>query len=308
MNRMIISSGMPMGITAPSGAGWKLANSTTLALCAAVCAGSLAVAHVQFSSGVSVVEVYATVTDEKGELVKGLTAGDFQLREDGAPQIISAFAAGDFPLNVALALDRSFSMAGERLATTKKAAHTFVDALRPDDRVRIVKIGSTFELADSRTEQHAAIDELDAWGTTALHDSIVGALDVIERDGPARGRHALVLFSDGGDRYSGASAADVVARARRGNVIVFPIAIGRERPELFAELASITGGRSFHLRDGEGLPDAVQTIARELRFQYLLGYAPSRPIAGEKGEWRSIAVKVDRPGTRVRARDGYLVR
>jgi Ca-activated chloride channel family protein len=288
-------------------------NSTTFGLLAAgtialwVCADRSA-AHAQFTSGVSVIEVYAAVADQNGEPVKGLTASDFEVLEDGKPQKISVFAAADFPLNVALALDRSFSMAGERLNLTKKAAHIFIDALRPEDRVRIVRIGSEFEAADARVAQHAAIDQIDAWGTTALHDSIIQSLDLIEGDGPARGRHALVLFSDGTDRYSRATAADVLNRARQANVIVYPIAIGRERPPLFAELAALTGGRSVHLREGKGLGEAAQEIARELRFQYLLGYAPARPLTEDRGSWRSIQVRVERKGVRVRARDGYLVK
>ena len=262
----------------------------------------------QFSSGVSVVEVYVTVTDDKGEPIQGLQASDFQLQEDGTTQTIGVFTAGDFPLNAALALDRSFSMAGERLEATKKAAHTFIDELRPSDRVRIVRIGSEFETEDARTAQHAAIDRIDAWGTTALHDSIIQSLDLIEQDGPARGRHALLLFSDGVDRYSKSTAGDVLKRARGANVIVYPIAIGRERPQLFAELASITGGRSLHLRDARGIQEAVKGIARELRYQYLVGYTPTRPLTEDRGEWRSIAAKVNRPRARVRARDGYLVK
>ena len=287
-------------------------NSITSRLAGAAAVLCLAVVTLQglpqFSSGVSVVEVYATVTDEKGEPVKGLQTSDFQVQEDGTAQAISVFTAGDFPLNVALALDRSFSMAGERLAATKKAAHVFIDELRPSDRVRIVRIGSEFEASDARTAQHTAIDQIDAWGTTSLHDSIIQSLDLIEQDGPARGRHALLLFSDGADRYSKASAADVLTRARQANVIVYPIAIGRDRPELFAELASLTGGRSLHLRDAKGIQDAVKGIARELRFQYLVGYTPSRPLTEDRGQWRSITVKVNRPGVRVRARDGYVVK
>ena len=288
-------------------------NSTTFARAAA---GALALwgcaaqtpAHAQFTSGVSIIEVYAAVVDQKGEPVTGLTSGDFTVLEDGQRQTISVFAAGDFPLNVALALDRSFSMAGERLELTKKAAHAFIDALRPEDRVRIVRIGSEFEAADARVAQHAAIDQIDAWGTTALHDSIIQSLDLIEGGGSARGRHAFVLFSDGADRYSQTSAADVLNRARNANVIVYPIAIGRERPQLFAELALLTGGRSFHLREGKGLDEAVKGIARELRFQYLLGYSPARPLSGDRGGWRSIQVRVERKGLRVRARDGYSVK
>ncbi len=50
--------------------------------------------YVQFTSGVNLVEVYATVTDRQGEPVTGLTASDFHVAEDGAGQTISAFAAG----------------------------------------------------------------------------------------------------------------------------------------------------------------------------------------------------------------------
>ena len=303
---MTISSGMPMPMAAPS-LYWRLVNSITFAsalLVGLTPAGPAA--NSQFVSGVSVVEVYATVTDEKGEPVTGLAAGDFQVLEDGTPQTISTFAAGDFPLNAAIALDRSFSVAGERLEAIKRAAHTFIDAIRPEDRLLIVKIGTTFEVAEARAAQHARIDEVDAWGTTALHDSIIESIDAVESARDARGRHALLIFSDGADRYSRASAADVTARARRSNVIVYPIAIGRDRPALFAELAAITGGRSVYARGGRGLSDAVQSIARELRYQYLLGYAPGRPLSGGKGEWRSIQVKVNRARVRVRARDGYI--
>ena len=66
--------------------------------------------YAQFTSGVNLVEVYATVTDRQGEPVTGLTAGRFPVSEDGARQTITTFAAGEFPLAVAIGLDRSFSM------------------------------------------------------------------------------------------------------------------------------------------------------------------------------------------------------
>ncbi|HXH06875.1 MAG TPA: hypothetical protein VNI83_09830, partial [Vicinamibacterales bacterium] len=59
-------------------------------------------------------------------------------------------------------------------------------------------------------------------------------------------------------------------------------------------------------RNREALDDAVTTITAELRRQYLLGYSPSRPWT-QPGEWRTITVRVARPGVRVRARDGYAV-
>ena len=77
---------------------------------------------------------------------------------------------------------------------------------------------------------------------------------------------------------------------------------------MFAELATLTGGRSFQPPDTAQLNTAMRTIANELRHQYLIGYAPSRPIASGEEQWRTITVRVNRSDVRVRARDGYLAK
>lgn len=79
-------------------------------------------------------------------------------------------------------------------------------------------------------------------------------------------------------------------------------------PSLVQFTSGVTGGRSFHASDPRRLDTALATIARELRYQYQLGYTPGRPIDPAGPAWRSIRVEVTRPGLRVRARDGYLVR
>jgi Ca-activated chloride channel family protein len=269
----------------------------------------LPVAHAQFTSSVNLVEVYASVVDGKGQPVRGLTVDDFEVLEDGEPQRISAFTAGDFPLTAALAVDTSFSMAGKPLTIVKGAARAFLNALRPSDEAVIVGISSQVSVLanaqDTRAEQLSAVDELTAWGTTPLYDAIIAAIDTI--DG-ARGRRALVILSDGDDRYSEATAAGALARARRSNVMVYPVALGRTRPPFFAEISTLTGGRSFHARNLEGLEETLTNVAAQLREQYLLGYSPTRPPQSGANEWRSITVKVKKPGVAVRARDGYYVK
>ena len=281
--------------------GWFAATALAAAIPAAVPA--------QFTSGVNVVEVYASVTDGKGMPVTGLRREDFIVRENGAAQQISTFAEGQFPLSVAVALDRSFSMAGARLEAARAAARLFLGELRAEDESMLIAVGSATEvlapLSRDREGQFRALATLDAFGTTGLHDSIVTALEAIQQ---ARGRRALVLLSDGSDRYSRATASDALARARASDVLVYPVALGRDRPALFAELASLTGGRSFHLPDGRRLQETLREIATELRHQYLLGYSPGRPLEPGSNEWRSIKVTVDRPGVTVRARDGYVVK
>ena len=285
-----------------------LARLAGLAVLAAVLSASTP-GFAQFSSAVNVVEVYATVTDEGGKPVTGLTQDQFVVRENGAPQQISTFSAGQFPLAVAVALDRSFSMRGNRLESARSAARIFLGELRREDESMLLAVGSAAEvvapLTTDRAAQLGVLAKLDAFGTTGLHDAVLTAIDAIQQ---ARGRRALVLLSDGADRYSTASADAVLERARASDVLIYPVAFGRERPALFAEVAALTGGRSFHAADARQLPETMRTIARELRHQYLIGYTPSRPLAAGSGEWRSIQVSVARPGISVRARDGYLVR
>ncbi len=254
-------------------------------------------------------EVYATVTDERGNPITGLSQADFELHEDGVLQTISNFAAGNFPLSAAVAIDRSFSVAATRLSAAKSAAQAFLGELRPSDEAMIIAVGSQVEvvapLSTDRSAQRDAVNRLDTFGTTGLYDAIIDAIGDVQ---PAKGRRALIILSDGNDRYSEASGSDALERARRSDVMIFPVAIGATRPPLFAELAALTGGRSFYVRDGAGLEETLRGIAHELRQQYLLGYTPLRAPAPGSNEWRSITVTVKRPGAKVRARDGYLVK
>jgi Ca-activated chloride channel family protein len=260
----------------------------------------------QFAAGVDLVEVYATVTGPGGELVQGLAAADFTVSEDGQPQAIAAFANTDVPLAVALAIDRSFSIPAAELRAAARAAAGFVKALQPADQVMIIGVGSEVDvLAPLSSDRTAAIDALarvDTWGTTPLYDAARRALDLIHA---AAGRRALVLVSDGADRYSRSTAAELIDHARRRNVLVYPVAMGRSRPPVFVELAAVTGGRSALAVEASRLPSLFDAIAAELRAQYLLGYSPQRDTASAP-RWRSIGVRVSRPGVSVRARDGYF--
>ena len=117
-----------------------------------------------------------------------------------------------------------------------------------------------------------------------------------------------MLFSDGVDRYSTKSSSDVLERARRSMRSCIQLRSAAHARRCSPELAVLTGGRSFLLRDIKDLEKTLADIARELRYQYLLGYAPADSIKTDAREWRSIRVVVKRPGLRVRARDGAVRR
>ena len=75
--------------------------------------------------------------------------------------------------------------------------------------------------------------------------------------------------------------------------------------EYLTDLANRTGGRIYLASSLMNLAGAYSKIASELREYYSLGYYPK--VEGSIGKRRRISVKVDKPGTVVRARDGYVV-
>jgi Ca-activated chloride channel family protein len=261
----------------------------------------------QFASGINLVEVYASVLDARGEPVSGLSASDFIVEEDGRQQQVQTFAASDFPLSLAIAVDRSFSLSQPRLTQVVYAVQRLLGELRPDDRVTLLAVGSEVEvLTPLSTDHRAAYDALTGltpWGTTPLFDATTQATERVQG---ASGRRALILVTDGADRYSASTAAEMVAHAKRHDVLVYPVSLQRRSPPVLTDLASATGARAMAVPRIEALPAALSSIARELRLQYLLGYVPSAGDASAAANgWRAIAVHVTAPGLRVRAREGY---
>lgn len=272
-----------------------------------VCPVAASPTRAQFTTAVDVVEVYASVLDRNGRPIEGLARDAFELEEDGVRQTIEVFTAGEFPFTAGLAIDRSWSMAGRPLALAKAAASEFVSDLRQGDAAAVFALSDELEVTVPFTGDRDALRRglagLDPWSSTALNDGILGAIDLLQ---PRAGRRALVLLSDGKDRYSHATEVDVLSKVRAADVMIFPVALAKERPALFVELAVLTGGRSFQATDPSQLPRIYRGILDELRKQYLLGYRPTRPVA--QGGWRSIRVRVRQPGAEVRARDGYFAR
>lgn len=284
----------------PAAAGsWHLLG---LAILSAV-VGSVALARGQFASTTEIVEVYATVTDQKGRPATGLTADTFTVLEDGAAQPVSVFAEGDFALTVAIAVDRSFSMTAAGLDAARAGARRLVDQLMARDRVMILAIGGGVEtVAGFDTPREAArraLDRVALWGSSPIGDTVIQAVDA---SGQQRGRRAVVLWSDGVEREAQHARADVLDHVRRSDALIYPVAIAPEISPLLAELAALSGGRVLQARDRKGAERAASVIAGELRHQYLIGYTPP---AGTSG-WRRIEVRVNRPGLRIRARQGYF--
>jgi VWFA-related protein len=125
-------------------------------------------ARAQFSTSVKVINVFATVRDKDGKIVKGLTKEDFTLSEDGRPQKIQYFTqSSDLPLTLGLLIDTSGSER-RNIATERDASYKFLESvLRPEkDKAFVIHFDREVELLQdltaSRERLEKALDLLQA--------------------------------------------------------------------------------------------------------------------------------------------------
>lgn len=257
---------------------------------------------------VEVVQVTATVTDDSGRFVKGLTRDRFRVKEDGVAQRLTAFAGENIPLEIVVAVDVSQSMT-EAMPTLKAAVRTFLTALRPADQVTLVAFNDNiFTLARRATDPATrlrAVDRLAPWGGTALFDAMLTALNTV---GKQPGRRALVVFSDGEDQNSVATLARVETRLETSDATIYTIGLGRSVSDkalagVMARMSHMSGGRSFLIDQIGQLDKVFADIVEELSNQYLLSYASSNDA--RDGTWRRIQVELAGLPHAVRHRQGY---
>jgi Ca-activated chloride channel family protein len=256
---------------------------------------------------VDVVQVTAVVNDGN-RFVKGLEGRAFRILEDGVPQTISHFSNEGSPLELVVAVDVSQSMA-PHMPQLKNAVRKFLGALGPKDQVTLAAFNDDlFTLARRETEpaqRLRAVDRLAPWGSTALFDVIVRGVQLLSRQ---PGRRVLVVFSDGDDRTSHATIANVEAVMRSTDTTLFMVALGRGAREAqlrsgIQRLITLSGGRGLFVERSDKLEEAFADIVVELSNQYLIGYQSTN--AKRDGTWREIAIDLPGSGHTVRARQGY---
>src|SRR5439155_5240541 len=80
----------------------------------------------KFKSGVELVNVTATVSDDSGHFVSGLTKDDFTVLEDGTPMEITQFSNERVPVSLGILLDTSGSMTPEKMSSARSAIDRFI--------------------------------------------------------------------------------------------------------------------------------------------------------------------------------------
>ena len=269
----------------------------------------------RFRSGIDLVKVTATVRDASGRLVGDLSRDEFEVFEDGKPQLISQFDRGRVPLSLGIILDISQSMYGQRIHDARFALRRFlVDLLEPTDEVFLVffnhdpKLEAAWTVGPKRL--HSRLETVRPYGATAIYDALNMALPMFADR--THDRAAVVLISDGADTASDATRGDVQRQIRRSDAFVYAVGIDalerrpindRVNERLLRALTAESGGYAEVIHDSPELTPATERIADELNHQYTLGYVPTDP---PDGQYHRIRVQVRHRDYLVRARRGYI--
>jgi VWFA-related protein len=172
-----------------------------------------------------------SVLDREGRFVSGLQQKDFQIFENGIEQKVDYFQSVEQPFTVVLMIDVSPSTAF-RIDEIHEAAVTFVNQLRPDDRVMVVSFDDRTRVLcrptnDKRVLQNAIYQAQFGDGT-----SLYEAVDqVVNRElSQIQGRKAVVLFTDGVDTTSRRATYDgTLADVEEIDALFYPIRYNTQR-------------------------------------------------------------------------------
>ncbi|MFL6244696.1 MAG: VWA domain-containing protein [Thermoanaerobaculia bacterium] len=252
------------------------------------------------------VTVIATVNDAKGERIAGLTSRDFSIRDEGEAVTPELRSTDDDPVTIGIAVDSSSSMAGRQLYVIRAATQFLGRALRPQDQAFVVSFDTGARLVHPRSSDAASLREsvyaLTPQGGTSIFDGVTFALQQFQG---ITGKKALLVFSDGWEGTSSASARECERLARAVGVPVYVVVPpgGMRNKNALAGIAALTGGTMFYGEPRETFPAMFDRLAAEMRGQYVLSF--TRPAGIRTGAWRSIRVSVDRRDANVRAIQGY---
>jgi Ca-activated chloride channel homolog len=272
----------------------------------------------RFTAGVDVVTVGVTVADRKGSPVAGLSPDDFEIVEDGKPQTIRYFAAGDAPdgdrppMHLGLLVDVSESM-GDDLAFSKTAAIRFLNTLTDAVDITVVDFDTEIRTARYSQAEYARlierIRETKAAGNTALYDAIGTYLDgAAEQDG----RKVMLLYTDGGDTRSAIGLPGLKDLLKASDVTVYAIGelehqsslVKNEQRIILQQIADLTGGRAFFPTGVKELDHIYEQVLAEIRAQYTIGYVSTNDKTD--GKWRKVDVRTKGKDLKTRSRRGYF--
>lgn len=280
-----------------------------------------------FSTNVKVVNIFLTVRDKSGRLIRDLQKDDFSIRENGKPQAIRYFSReSDLPLTVGLMVDTSLSQ-GRVLENERGASYRFLDEVlrQSQDKAVVVQFDQAVVIRQELTSSHKDLEDtlslLDLpseqqarYGSgTLLYDAVrTASVQVMRKQ---EGRKALIVLTDGVDEGSTISLGDAIQSAQSVGTQVYCILfsdatyyggagiLGPDGKRVLQRLASETGGSFFEVTKQRSVSDIFHEIEEDLRSEYSIGFVSDQPVTSSG--FRQLKVTTGKKGLIVQAPGRY---
>jgi Ca-activated chloride channel family protein len=264
------------------------------------------------------VTIDAVVRNDKGGFVGNLQAEDFIIYDNGVAQQIRLFSREEYPLAIALVVDRSPSIQ-PYLTQLRSAALLTLQRLKPEDEVALFAFdmfpAKVSDLTEDRRRIARMISQIPGGDGTNIYDSLFEAARYLHAMAIDT-RRAIILVSDNVQSVPGNHGhRDTLREALEGGVVIHsirtlgenPSDTGLGNPSSIARMATETGGTIINASTATDLTGALDAAITNLKQGYVLGFSPSG--ASEEGSYHRLEVRLEGaqrcPGCRVQARNGY---
>lgn len=232
-----------------------------------------------------------------GETLQLKLVSDREVVWKGAPQEVvvkidlSAIAGKKkshrTPLNLAVVLDKSGSMAGAKLEKTKQAAIQLVDRLAPNDIFSLIvfsdqaRVLVSAQKVEDKNALKEKIESIRADGSTALYSGVKLGADQIEEYLSSKRINRVILLSDGLANIGPSSPRDLRrlgGQLSERGISVTTIGVGDDYNEdLMAALAEASDANYYYVKDTEKLPEIfakelgemLAVAARDVRIEII---------------------------------------
>ncbi len=176
------------------------------------------------------------------------------------------------PLNIALVLDQSSSMRGEKLYALKAAARRLVDALTPSDYFSLVSFNdratvvvSCQKVTSKETIKHH-IDSIDARGGTELANGLYAGINEMKPAAEQTSLNFLLLLTDGQTYGDADRCVQLGQEAARQRIAIHAMGVGIDwNEDLLETVAAQCGGNTEYIASADKIMSTFLKKIKTLR-------------------------------------------